>query len=152
MFIRSALFWDITRPRTVIVYRRFGTTYQSHLHWSGFISFLLGLLTREDVTDTLSRKFGKQLSRLVTELISHYDALVIRCVCVCARAPQLVGTIVHRWHQNSALLSSEIISKPVEPRTLIPSWSHRRSGRHRVKCGLFADRSRAVNLYIKTYI
>jgi hypothetical protein len=27
----SALFWDITRRRVVIVYRRFGTTYRSHL-------------------------------------------------------------------------------------------------------------------------
>jgi hypothetical protein len=40
MLIRSALFWDITRRRVVTVYRRF---------------FLLGLLTREDGTDTLSR-------------------------------------------------------------------------------------------------
>jgi hypothetical protein len=43
MLIRSALFWDITRRRVVIVYRRFG------------------LLTREDGTDTLSRKVGEQL-------------------------------------------------------------------------------------------
>jgi hypothetical protein len=28
--MRSALFWDITRRRVVIVYRRFGTTYRSH--------------------------------------------------------------------------------------------------------------------------
>ena len=28
----SALFWDITRRRVIIVYRRFGTTYLSHLH------------------------------------------------------------------------------------------------------------------------
>ena len=39
---RSALFWDITRRRVVIV-------------------FLLGLLAREDGTDTLSRNVGKQL-------------------------------------------------------------------------------------------
>jgi hypothetical protein len=29
--MRSALFWDITRRRVVIVYRRFGKTYRSHL-------------------------------------------------------------------------------------------------------------------------
>jgi hypothetical protein len=29
--MRSALFWDITRRRVVIVYRRFGTKYRSHL-------------------------------------------------------------------------------------------------------------------------
>jgi hypothetical protein len=28
---RSALFWGITRSRVVIIYRRFGTTYRSHL-------------------------------------------------------------------------------------------------------------------------
>jgi hypothetical protein len=32
MLIRSALFWDITRRRVAIVYRRFVTTYRSHLH------------------------------------------------------------------------------------------------------------------------
>jgi hypothetical protein len=34
MFMRSALFWDITRRCVVIVYRRFGTTYRSHLQVS----------------------------------------------------------------------------------------------------------------------
>jgi hypothetical protein len=29
---RYALFWDITRRRVVIVYRRFGTTYRSQFH------------------------------------------------------------------------------------------------------------------------
>jgi hypothetical protein len=32
--LRSALFWDITRRHVVTVYRRFGTTYQSHLQQS----------------------------------------------------------------------------------------------------------------------
>jgi hypothetical protein len=34
MLIISALFWDITRSRAVIVYRRFGITCRSHLHGS----------------------------------------------------------------------------------------------------------------------
>jgi hypothetical protein len=34
MLMRSALFWDITWRCVVIVYRRFGTTYQSHLQGS----------------------------------------------------------------------------------------------------------------------
>jgi hypothetical protein len=29
--LRSWLFWDITQRRLVVVYRRFGTTYRSHL-------------------------------------------------------------------------------------------------------------------------
>jgi hypothetical protein len=33
-FLRSALFWDITRHRVVSNYRRFGTTYRSHLQGS----------------------------------------------------------------------------------------------------------------------
>jgi hypothetical protein len=32
--VRYALFWDITRRLIVIVYRRFGTTYRSHLQGS----------------------------------------------------------------------------------------------------------------------
>jgi hypothetical protein len=31
MLMRSALFWDITQRRMVILYRRFGTTYPSFL-------------------------------------------------------------------------------------------------------------------------
>jgi hypothetical protein len=30
--MKSAIFWGITRRLVVIVYRRFGTTYRSHLH------------------------------------------------------------------------------------------------------------------------
>jgi hypothetical protein len=30
----SAVYWGIMRRRVVIVYRRFGTTYRSHLHES----------------------------------------------------------------------------------------------------------------------
>jgi hypothetical protein len=31
MLMRSVLFWDITQRRVLNVYRRFGTTYRSHL-------------------------------------------------------------------------------------------------------------------------
>jgi hypothetical protein len=34
VILRSALFWDITRRRVVIVYRRFRTTYLFHLSYS----------------------------------------------------------------------------------------------------------------------
>jgi hypothetical protein len=34
--LRSAPFWDIMRRRMVIVYRRFGTTYRSHLQGSSW--------------------------------------------------------------------------------------------------------------------
>ena len=40
--LRSALFWDITKRRVVILYRRFGTTYRSHLQGSRSTIFLLG--------------------------------------------------------------------------------------------------------------
>jgi hypothetical protein len=46
--IRSALFWDITRRRVVIVYR----------------SFFLAL---EDGTNTLSRNVGKQLRLVISQ-------------------------------------------------------------------------------------
>ena len=36
MLIKSVVFWVITRRRVVIIYRRFGTTYRSHLHGSRF--------------------------------------------------------------------------------------------------------------------
>jgi hypothetical protein len=34
ILMRTALFWDITRHRVVIIYRRFGTTYRTHLQGS----------------------------------------------------------------------------------------------------------------------
>jgi hypothetical protein len=50
MLMRSTLFWDITWHHVVIVYQCFGTMYR-----------LVGLLTLEDGTDTLSQNIGKQL-------------------------------------------------------------------------------------------
>ena len=35
LWMRSALFWDITQPMLAIPYRRFGTTYESHLKGQG---------------------------------------------------------------------------------------------------------------------
>jgi len=46
--MRTALFWAITSREMVIPYRRFGTTYRSHLQ---------GL--RKDGTERLSRNVGK---------------------------------------------------------------------------------------------
>jgi hypothetical protein len=34
MLTGSVLFWDITQHRVVFLYRRFGTTYWSHIQWS----------------------------------------------------------------------------------------------------------------------
>jgi hypothetical protein len=36
MLMKSVVFWVITRRRVVIIYRRFGTTYRSHLYGSRF--------------------------------------------------------------------------------------------------------------------
>ena len=75
--IRSALFWDITQCRVVILCRRFGTTYRPHIQGSRSPKrkkksssfkkskkknlFFLDFLTLEDGTDTLSRNVGKGL-------------------------------------------------------------------------------------------
>jgi hypothetical protein len=61
-FIRSLLIWDITRRRVVILYRRCGTTYRSHLQRSRSKEeklFFLESLILQDGTDTLSRNVGK---------------------------------------------------------------------------------------------
>jgi hypothetical protein len=31
---RPSLFWDVTRPTVVVIYRRFGAAYRSHLQGS----------------------------------------------------------------------------------------------------------------------
>jgi hypothetical protein len=50
----SALFWDITQRRVIILYRRFRTTYRTSL-------LFLDFLTLEDGTDTLWRNVGTGL-------------------------------------------------------------------------------------------
>ena len=60
MLIRSALFWDITQRRLVILYRRFGTTYRSVPSSSIKKSKKKGLL-HPWTWDTLSRNVGKGL-------------------------------------------------------------------------------------------
>jgi hypothetical protein len=59
LVMKSVVFWVITRRRVVNIYRRFGITYRSHLHGSRFQEEKVGILTREDGTDTLSRNVGK---------------------------------------------------------------------------------------------
>jgi hypothetical protein len=46
--MRSALFWGVSQRRVVIVYRRFGTTYRSHLQVSRSPRSFLKFLTLED--------------------------------------------------------------------------------------------------------
>jgi hypothetical protein len=68
---RSALFWDITQRRVVILYRRFGTTYLSHLQGSRNPrrkpmkskekAFFSDFLTLGDGTDRLPRNVGTEL-------------------------------------------------------------------------------------------
>jgi hypothetical protein len=55
------IFWGITQRRVVILYRRFRTTYRSHLQGSRSLRMVpfLDFLTLEDGTDTLSRNVGK---------------------------------------------------------------------------------------------
>jgi hypothetical protein len=56
----SALVRGVTQRRVVILYRRLGTTYRSHLQGSRSPR-RVGFLTIEDGTDTLSRNVGKGL-------------------------------------------------------------------------------------------
>ena len=55
--VRSVRFWDFSQPIMVVPYRRFGTTYVSHLQ--GLSS--LFLLTLEDRNHRLSRDVGAEL-------------------------------------------------------------------------------------------
>jgi hypothetical protein len=59
--LKTALLWDITQRVVTIPFRRFGTTYLSHLQWPK-------ILTLEDMTDRLARKVGKEI---------HYTLLSI---------------------------------------------------------------------------
>jgi hypothetical protein len=59
--LRSALFWDVTQRQVVIVCRRFGITYLSHLEGSRLF-LLLDFLILEAGPDTLSRNVDKRSS------------------------------------------------------------------------------------------
>jgi len=56
VFIRTALFWVITQRVVIILYRRFGTTYQSHLQ--GFIRTALFRVITQRVVVIPYRRFG----------------------------------------------------------------------------------------------
>jgi len=55
-YIRTTLFWVITRRVVVISYRRFATTYRSHPQGSRILSF--GFLRPKDGTDRLYWNVG----------------------------------------------------------------------------------------------
>ena len=46
----NTLCWDITQPVVIISYRRFGTTYRSHLQGSRIQKDPFGVFTPEDGT------------------------------------------------------------------------------------------------------
>jgi hypothetical protein len=62
-FLRSALFWDITQRRVVILYRRFGTIYRPHLQESRSTEEILslGFLTLENGNERISWNVGTEL-------------------------------------------------------------------------------------------
>jgi hypothetical protein len=57
--VNEIFFWNFTQRRMVIPYRRFGTTYRSHLRVSSSLSS--DCLTLEDGTDTFSRNICTEL-------------------------------------------------------------------------------------------
>jgi hypothetical protein len=61
MLMRSVLFLGVTQRRVVILYRRFGITYQFHLQGSRSSKKFKNFLTLEDRTGTLSRNVDKGL-------------------------------------------------------------------------------------------
>ena len=65
--MRSALFWDITHRRVVILYRRFGTTYRSHLQRSRSQRRKWRMISR------VGRFFLPRCSCLTSEILSHED-------------------------------------------------------------------------------
>jgi hypothetical protein len=49
--MKSALFWDITERRVILLYRRFGTTYRSHIQRSWTSSSLtMGQIVRPETS------------------------------------------------------------------------------------------------------
>jgi hypothetical protein len=59
MWMKFALFWDITKRRMIIPYRRFGTSYRSLLGSRN--TRRMDFLTIEDEADRSSRNVGKEL-------------------------------------------------------------------------------------------
>ena len=89
--LRTALFWVITQRVVVITYRRFGTTYQSHLQWSKI---------------SLSVKMGR---------ISHPELSARNCHYCLRNSPQDLS--VHLPRDGS--LKSVLTSAKVDMRDII---------------------------------
>jgi hypothetical protein len=111
MLIRSALFCGITQRRVVIFYRRFGTTYQSHIQGSrSRISWPLkmGLIR---CAETSVKDYHSTLRHTSEERMSQHNTLC-NCICVhknittlvCSGRPpgQARNTQLHIYRGNSA--------------------------------------------------
>jgi hypothetical protein len=77
MLMRSALLWDITRRRVVIVYRSLGKTYRSCLHGSKETSVNNYHTTQRNIPEE-RRPYGKCTGYKISALFSSATALLIR--------------------------------------------------------------------------
>jgi len=80
--VNSSLFWDVRRHRFVVVYRRFGTTYRSHIQGSNS----LDCLTLEDKTAETSVTSYQPTPRNIPEgqrPQTHDGGRLKSCKCLC---------------------------------------------------------------------
>jgi hypothetical protein len=85
MGMRSLLFWDVTQRWLVVSYRRFGTTYLSHLHGSSSPD---RHLQRTDCLKTSVSKKQSKLCNMPEERRPHLHSGESR-VCLLHRCPQM---------------------------------------------------------------
>jgi hypothetical protein len=71
MLMRSALFWDVTPPRVVIVYRRLGT-FRSHLEGSRIVK-----MERTRCPETSVNNYHTTPSNIPEERSSLTDLVVV---------------------------------------------------------------------------
>ena len=92
MYMRSALFWDITQRRLVILYQRFGTTYRSHLQGQevqkdNFLDFL----TFEGCPETSLQNYQSTLRNIPQERRSQCHFIHHRSHMDCLGQPGFCG-------------------------------------------------------------
>jgi hypothetical protein len=102
--MRSALFWDITRRHVVIVYRRFGTTYRSHIHGSR-----VGILTCEHGTDTDNiRGLSKKYPTIFFSSVSNGERVGKLSVCPFYRS--VTRCTLHKSKEDDSLMMAQNVS------------------------------------------
>jgi hypothetical protein len=127
LFTRSALFWDITQRRVVILYRHFGTTYRSHLQESRSKSSWTWPLKMGPIScpETSVKVYHSTLRNIPKERRSHQPTENVCTFVILFFAPSAELVVFRRKKSFNFVIIVLPVYVPVCPlvKTFDPPWN-----------------------------